>query len=498
LTWFNKLTTNKRTMQPLLESSIWQTRRDISLHHGLVSVEDFFEGRKQIVINNDVPAHILGDATAIFNHGGEFGVGLGQEHQDFICDFATFGDFNPVAGGPINSKKVFDLRELAIDGGVISDDDVSSAIFRGGFCSDDGVTDEAGTAGDVCEDAEAAEGERFDEGDAEWFVDALAEFDVGSPVDIDDFHIFGHFVAAEFSAEAELVDEDDFYVFAFGVKFLNGGVEGCLASGEVGPALAVRDGPVVTSFHFENVAASSLADLGGEHIHYSGFTSTGECVIEVFEDAEVSPESFTADQAGNVGEDEVGRVAEEVEAVLLEFAFGVEFFLEGGFVGVNAVINDADVFGFKFRREEPQLIGDEAADGEDGVAMFGGIDERVFEVLVLRAEDILDVEFLLVRFFDYVVKHCVVARVVLDDFSHCGDFVCVEDGFVIAGPVEHGGHRGGHTHILVRDDDGFVCCCADDFEDSEGGGRETDILFEVPEVFVKVAFDVELFKQSGF
>ena len=50
----------------------------------------------------------------------------------------------------------------------------------------------------------------------------------------------------------------------------------------------------------------------------------------------------------------------------------------------------------------------------------------------------------------------------------------------------------------MGDDDGFVCCGADDFEDSQGGRRETDILFEVPEVFVAVAFDVELFEQSGF
>ena len=328
------------------------------------------------------------------------------------------------------------MRELAVDGGVISDDDISSAVFGRRVCSDDGVSDEAGTAGDVCEDTEAAKGEGLDGRDAEWFVDALAEFDVGSPVDIDNVHIFGHFIAAEFSAEAELVDEDDFYAFAFGVEFLNGGIEGCFASGEVGPSLAVRDGPVVACFHFENIAASPLADLGGEHIHHGGFAFACEGLIEMFEDAEVSPESFAADQSGNVREDEVGRVAEEVEAVLLEFAFGVEFFLDGGFVGVNAVINDADIFGFKFRREEPQLIGDEAADGENGVAVFGGINERVFEVAVLRAEDVLDVEFLLVRFFDDVVKHCVVARVVLDDFAHCGDFVGIEDGFVIAGLVE--------------------------------------------------------------
>lgn len=250
-----------------------------------IGVEDFFEGRQEIIVDDDVPAHILGNAAAIFEHRGEFGIGFGQEHKDFVGDFAAFGNFNTVADNPINRKKVFDSRELAINGGVISNDNVSCAVLGRRVCSDNGVSDEAGTAGDVCEDAEAAEGKGFDGRNAERLVDALAEFDVGSPVDVDSVHIFGHFVAAEFSAEAELVDEDDFDVFAFGVKFLDSGVKDCFAAGEVGPALAVRDRPFVPSFHIEDVAASSLADLGSEHIHYGGFAFPCEGVVEVLEDA---------------------------------------------------------------------------------------------------------------------------------------------------------------------------------------------------------------------
>ena len=191
-------------------------------------------------------------------------------------------------------------------------------------------------------------------------------------------------------------------------------------------------------------------------------------------------------------------MAEEIEAVLLEFAFGVEFFLDCGFVGVNAVINDADIFGFKFGGEESQFIGDETADGKNGVAVLGGIDERVLEVLVLRAEDVLDVEFLLVRFFDDVVKHRVVAGVVFDDFPHRRDFMGIEDGFIIAGGIEHSGHRGGHTHILMGDNDGFAGGCADCFEDSQGGRGKANILFEFPEFFVAVAFNAEFFEHISF
>jgi len=106
-----------------------------------------------------------------------------------------------------------------------------------------------------------------------------------------------------------------------------------------------------------------------------------------------------------VREDEVGSVTEEVEAVLLEFAFGAEFFLYRGFVGVNAVINDADIFLFQTRGRGISAHRRPDRDGKNGVAVFGGIDERVFEILVLRTEDVLDIEFLLVRFFDDVIKH---------------------------------------------------------------------------------------------
>jgi len=106
----------------------------------------------------------------------------------------------------------------------------------------------------------------------------------------------------------------------------------------------VRDGPVVASFHFENITASSLGDLGGEEEHNGGFAGPCEGLIEVFEDAEVAPESLASDESCNVGEDEIGVNPKEVETILLELVFGGEFFLDGCFVGVYAVVNDGDIF----------------------------------------------------------------------------------------------------------------------------------------------------------
>jgi len=193
-------------------------------------VQDCSESRQEVIVDDDIPAHMLGDSAAIFNHRGDFGIGFRQERENLVGDFSAFGDFYLVADSPVNREKVFNLRELAIDGGVIGDDDVSCAVSGRCVYAGDSVTDKTGAAGDVAENAETAEGEGFDGRDAERFVDALGEFDVGAPVDVDGVHIVGHFGAAEFSIEAELVDEDDFDVFGFRVEFLDGGIEGRLAA----------------------------------------------------------------------------------------------------------------------------------------------------------------------------------------------------------------------------------------------------------------------------
>ena len=94
-----------------------------------MGVEDFFEGRQEVVVYDDVPAHILGDTMAIFNHRGDFGIGFWEEHNNFVGNFSAFGDFNLVADVSADGEEVSDIGELTIEGGVIGDDDVSCAVF---------------------------------------------------------------------------------------------------------------------------------------------------------------------------------------------------------------------------------------------------------------------------------------------------------------------------------------------------------------------------------
>ena len=125
--------------------------------------------------------------------------------------------------------------------GVVGDDRVRRRLAAGG------LVDEAGAAADVGEDADPAEADRLDLGDAERLVDALAELDVGALADVHELHVGRHAVAAALAVEAELVDEDDLDVAALGVELLHALVVRGLAAGQVGQAFAVDDGPVVVA-----------------------------------------------------------------------------------------------------------------------------------------------------------------------------------------------------------------------------------------------------------
>jgi len=78
-------------------------------------VEDFVEGRQEVIVDDDVPAHMLGDAAAIFNHRGNFGMGFWQEHKNFVGNFSAFGGFYLVADASVDVEEVADIGELAID-----------------------------------------------------------------------------------------------------------------------------------------------------------------------------------------------------------------------------------------------------------------------------------------------------------------------------------------------------------------------------------------------
>ena len=88
--------------------------------------------------------------------------------------------------------------------------------------------------------------------------------------------------------------------------------------------------------------------------------------------------------------------------------------------------------------------------------------EVVFEVMALVAEDFSYAQAILVGAFHDVVEHRIVAGQFFDDGPDGGDFVCIKDGPEIV-MVQLGGESGGHSHELVRDDNGiaFRVCRAD-------------------------------------
>jgi len=168
---------------------------------------------------------------SLVDHAFELCIGPGQSFQDFAGDPSAFRGFDAVAGLAVDLEQIFDVRAGTIaQSGVIGQDHIAYVLARGG------VTKEPGAAADVGDDANAAEGKRFELSDSKRLIDALPELDVRAPSDVHELHVFGHSPSATFLVETELVEEHPFDVTASGVEPLNRGIELRLATGEVGPA----------------------------------------------------------------------------------------------------------------------------------------------------------------------------------------------------------------------------------------------------------------------
>ena len=116
-----------------------------------------------------------------------------------------------------------------------------------------------------------------------------------------------------------------------------------------------------------------------------------EFLVEVLQHPQVAPQALAPDQAGHVREDVVRPVPQQVLAIALELRLGLQLVGQADLVGRDAVVHDVDVGVLELRGQEPQLVDHVVADGEDLVAVLGGLDQGVFEVGALVAEDVVDV-----------------------------------------------------------------------------------------------------------
>src|SRR5687767_5270248 len=105
-----------------------------------------------------------------------------------------------VAQGLIDFQVGTFVRVLPAEIAIVGDDHVGHWLFA------DTLLDETGASADACYHADSPKGERFEVGDAEGFINALAEFDIGAPAKIHEIHVGGHACTAKARSPAELID----------------------------------------------------------------------------------------------------------------------------------------------------------------------------------------------------------------------------------------------------------------------------------------------------
>ena len=360
-----------------------------------------------------------------------------------------------VALGLANEQELLSANGALGELGVIGDDDVGRRP-AGSFGN------KASAAADTGENADSAEADGLDLGDAKGLVDALSELDVGAFADVHELHIGGHAIAAGTLIKAELVYEDDADIAVAGIKFLHAFVIFGLAAGKIGQAFTMYHGPTVVIFHPSDVVAAAGRHLGGEGEHNGGLASFAEHGLEVFENAQVAPHALGRNKPRDVGEDIVRLELQQCAAVGAQLLAAGHLVLGSDAPVGNAVVGDLRFHRGKVRREKLDLFLHVIADAENAIAVAGGLDQSVPVIVGLIPEDVLDIMPGGDCRAHYVIEHGVMAGMMLDQTAHGRDFVGVKDGAELRAPGVHDGGEGrGHAHVFMRKDDARLGLGAD-------------------------------------
>ena len=197
-----------------------------------------------------------------------------------------------------------------------------------------------------------------------------------------------------------------------------------------------------------------------------------------------------------MGEHVVRPIPQKVLTVTLKLVLGCALVRDADLMCGDPVVDDVDVRRLELRGQKAQLIRHVISDRIDVVAVLRDLHERVLEVCRLVAEDVADVESVATGLFHDVVEHRIVAGVFLHDPPHGGHLVGIEDRPETAVGLEDGRQCGRHPHELVSDDGGSSLGGAQRLERRDGRGRQSHVLFILPQVLVRLALDAELLEQS--
>ena len=270
-----------------------------------------------------------------------------------------------------------------------------------------------------------------------------------------------------------------------------------LAAAQVGIAHLVVHRPAVHPLHVEDVLGSPLAAQRAEHEVGGRLAPLRQQRLQVMQHGQVAPHALAQHRPGHVREDPRRREAEEVAGVLPHPLAAGALLRQGQVHRGDAVVDQVDCHRAEVPVEEPQLLADVVAHGEDAIAVPRRPHERVLVVLVDGGEEVLELLVAPEGVRQEVVEHCVVALVLLHDRPHRGHFVRVEDRPRPGGARHHRLQRQGHAHVLVREDYHLLLrAVADDhLHRLEARLRQPHVLLELPDLLEGLRGHAELLEQ---
>ena len=170
-------------------------------------------------------------------------------------------------------------------------------------------------------------------GNAEWFVNAKAEFQIRAAADVNEGHVVGHALPAVHPVPAELVDEHDFGVGVVVVERLNHVEEiGGFHPDEIPVVRPVAHGPAIgflPCMHL--VGRPSGAGAGAEHEQDCGLaTPARQASGQMRQHLCIPPHALGRHHARHVGEYKVRQEAVQCPAVGPQSVPGRILLVQGG------------------------------------------------------------------------------------------------------------------------------------------------------------------------
>ena len=245
-----------------------------------------------------------------------------QTPRDLFGDALRHIPLDAPPFGRVNLDRVTDGTRVYGWLHEIGQQDVLCGALRGN------VIHETRTAARGADHAQPAEGERLERRDAERFIAAHAELQVGRTANIAEAHLHGHAHSAGGVLESELVHIDGANVSAAEIERVQQAVEFGFAFGQVGQTFAVGQRPVPLVLHSQDVFGRTPRQLGREHEEHGPLVATNEFFVEGFKDIQIAPKGLAPCEPGHMCEDPLRLPAEQSAAVFEHKGFAGRLVLQ--------------------------------------------------------------------------------------------------------------------------------------------------------------------------